>query len=874
MDFLRHLEGRERFPAFGRNLVGIKLCARPEHDDGDRPFAPLRVGKADDGAFGDVGELVDDALDLARGDVLAARDDHVLLAVGDEQEAVLVEIADVAGAEPVAEEALLGLLRIVPIAARDLRSAQADFAFGPGRQYVAVVVADLDLDMGERTPRRAELVDLHARLHQGVARACLGEPEAVDEAGIGKERGEFADAVLGRLLAAGDAPLEGREVVFSPVRTGEEPRHHDRSEPGAGDLLLLDVGKHRLLVELAVKHDAAADPPDGDAGQVEGADMVERADGEEPVPGRHLQRDDVVHALPVEVLVGVHDALGAVRRAGGVHQAEEIARLAHDERCGWQGIAAEDAAVLLRRLGEEHDIADAPDGSGEFLVCDQKLGPGVAGDEAAFLARETEVDRQEDRSDMADGKRDLVEGRAVLHEDGDDVVLPDAVGGEIAGHLLDAVVELRIGDALPLIDQRQPVRIAHRVEANECAQIDHGCPPPFGPASVRSFHSELVLCDVVEDHFLGDRREAEQAAVAPQPLDVELARIAHAAHRLHRPFGGRRAGLGGDQLGDVGLAAERFAGVEQRRRMAVHQPRAFHLRMGLGERELQPLIGRDRRVPEHPALVGVVDGEAKREFDRADQARRRYDALGVEHVEKLVPAAMQRADHLVALDADIVEEDGRRRLGVGAELLDRAVGDALAVGVDEEQRDAVGAALRLLVFERAGDDQRLVARLDIGDPDLLPGQPEAVAVGDGMGAHFQRVGAGIGFRQGHTEADVAGNEAGQQRLAHRLGAVAADGHPAEDRVAHEQLADRGAGAGRCQRLDDQRHVEHAAPRAAIFLRQRDAAQAGLADRLPRLAREFLLPVLLAPVVEPVGLADAARGLDHQGLFFGQIKLHL
>ena len=47
-----------------------------------------------------------DLLDLAAVDVLAARDDHVLLAVDDVEEALLVAAGHVAGVEPPAAERL------------------------------------------------------------------------------------------------------------------------------------------------------------------------------------------------------------------------------------------------------------------------------------------------------------------------------------------------------------------------------------------------------------------------------------------------------------------------------------------------------------------------------------------------------------------------------------------------------------------------------------------------------------------------------------------------------------------------------------------------------------------------------------------------
>src|SRR5690606_10294344 len=105
MQLLRSLELAElratmRFES--RVIQGFPFL---ERDDGDGAFAPSLVRNADHGDLAHLRQLVDHALDLRRGDILAAADDHVLLAIGDVKESLLVEIADVAGSEPVAEEA-------------------------------------------------------------------------------------------------------------------------------------------------------------------------------------------------------------------------------------------------------------------------------------------------------------------------------------------------------------------------------------------------------------------------------------------------------------------------------------------------------------------------------------------------------------------------------------------------------------------------------------------------------------------------------------------------------------------------------------------------------------------------------------------------
>src|SRR5205823_6818200 len=80
-----------------RGLVG--LLAGAQDDERLHGLAPLLVGHAYHGDLGDGGVLVEAVLDLDRRDVLAAGDDHVLLAIGDD-DVTAVEVATVARVEP------------------------------------------------------------------------------------------------------------------------------------------------------------------------------------------------------------------------------------------------------------------------------------------------------------------------------------------------------------------------------------------------------------------------------------------------------------------------------------------------------------------------------------------------------------------------------------------------------------------------------------------------------------------------------------------------------------------------------------------------------------------------------------------------------
>ena len=73
---------------------------------------------------------------------------------------------------------------------------------------MVLIVADLDLDMGDGPSGRSDFFDLATGFHEGVAAAGLGQTVGIDIAGIPKELGEGADTRLRSLLAAADSPSQ------------------------------------------------------------------------------------------------------------------------------------------------------------------------------------------------------------------------------------------------------------------------------------------------------------------------------------------------------------------------------------------------------------------------------------------------------------------------------------------------------------------------------------------------------------------------------------------------------------------------------------------------------------------------------------------
>ncbi len=96
------LERGEPLAAEREDVLGQRRgAAAPvaQLDDRLDLLAPVVVRHAEDGDVGDRGVGVDHGLDLGRVDVHAAGDDHVALAIAEEQEPVGVEVAGVADGE-------------------------------------------------------------------------------------------------------------------------------------------------------------------------------------------------------------------------------------------------------------------------------------------------------------------------------------------------------------------------------------------------------------------------------------------------------------------------------------------------------------------------------------------------------------------------------------------------------------------------------------------------------------------------------------------------------------------------------------------------------------------------------------------------------
>ena len=248
----------DQFVGKGVGFIGIH---RHLHGLDDRLdfFAEIVIGHAEDGDVDDLGMADDHVLGLLGVDVHPTGDDHVRLAVGEEDEVVVGEVADVAeGAPRLGGVAGALRLRRVVVVLEVGSTTEVDGAALTDRHLLALVVADV-----------------HHTVDRRAHGALVGQPHvavAVDEAvALGSrvvlvdDRAEPLDHLLLDLYRARsgsmDDALQRRHVVLGPHlrRQLQQADEHGRHDLGVGDPETLDELEVLLGVEVLHRHNCGAD---------------------------------------------------------------------------------------------------------------------------------------------------------------------------------------------------------------------------------------------------------------------------------------------------------------------------------------------------------------------------------------------------------------------------------------------------------------------------------------------------------------------------------------------------------------------------------------------------------------------------------------
>ena len=238
--------------------------ARDRHD-GVHRLAPALVRDRDDGRLGDRRMAVQRLLHLGAVDVLAARHDHVLRAVDEEQEALLVEVAQVPGHVPAVAQRRLRLRGLVPVAGGDVLAPDLHLADLAGRARLAGHRVDrphLDADRALPAGQRARAVqEILLAGHERHDRRRLRRAVDVHEVRGRERRAEPAQQLGRRRRRAVAQPAQRGHVARRAGLLGGERLHHRRHDERRGDRLALDEIEEAPGVERA-EHDVLATRPD------------------------------------------------------------------------------------------------------------------------------------------------------------------------------------------------------------------------------------------------------------------------------------------------------------------------------------------------------------------------------------------------------------------------------------------------------------------------------------------------------------------------------------------------------------------------------------------------------------------------------------
>ncbi len=396
---------------------GRDRCGGDNVRDDDLP--PLVVRNTDDERIRHRRVLVQRFLDLHRVDVLAAGQEHVVLASDDRHELLLVPGGEVADVQPAVPELLLLLLRGIEIGVGAFRGADddlADLGSVPRDRLVRVGEAVVEqLDHGD------VVVDAGPPRGPGHVRQIRGPQESVPET-FGAAVAVEDSRVQHLLVVQRRLPLEGRTHRNDAFQGGQvaglvllgtrEHRQVGRGADQERQPVLLDVVERDVGVEAAQRHQRRTEIERGIRSGAVQPTAVE--------PRRHVQRlvfrrqrevhDHVVGAEDLDHAVE-RDALrhaGRSRREqpGGLvpHRAshvrrrrrlgDEVVEPDHLEAVPRHGLSRtngddERGLVCGARQRVPHHLAD-------LGVVDEHRGTVRVEDERRLAGREAEVHRRSD----------------------------------------------------------------------------------------------------------------------------------------------------------------------------------------------------------------------------------------------------------------------------------------------------------------------------------------------------------------------------------------------------------------------------------------------------------------------------------------------
>eukprot|EP00968_Pinguiococcus_pyrenoidosus_P013563 scaffold1228_cov246-Pinguiococcus_pyrenoidosus.AAC.23 len=267
-------------------------------------------------------------LELRRGDLHALVLDELLASVGDVQEAIFVEVADIPGAHvAVGRERLFGVLGTIQVALHDLWPLDDDFAGLIGKEhFLRLGVDDSAAGVGH------ELADASAAgarirvVDDGARGAQLGHaPSLLDD--HARELAGKCGFLLGpQRRGCGHERPQGAQVELGDGRVREKPVHDRRHHVRPGDFLVLDGLEEVHEVELGREQNAAPLHQTDAKPHAEAVDVEERQREVEGLAALRILRVCWARLVNVgdQIAVREHDSLRQARRAAAEGKQREV----------------------------------------------------------------------------------------------------------------------------------------------------------------------------------------------------------------------------------------------------------------------------------------------------------------------------------------------------------------------------------------------------------------------------------------------------------------------------------------------------------------------------------------------------------------------
>src|SRR5262249_37668747 len=160
---LRNFDICEMFLRKDNQIIHVDLLSRTRHDYRSNLLSHHLVGHSDHRDFKYCGVRSKRVLDFNAVNVLTASAYHVLLAIDDLHEALIVYPSHIPGVQPAVDERLGCSLRFVPITFHDVRSPHEQFARAGGWVFLKQI---------EINNRRGEADCLRPLVREFVRKEC------------------------------------------------------------------------------------------------------------------------------------------------------------------------------------------------------------------------------------------------------------------------------------------------------------------------------------------------------------------------------------------------------------------------------------------------------------------------------------------------------------------------------------------------------------------------------------------------------------------------------------------------------------------------------------------------------------------------------